>query len=177
MLRDRVKPGAQVLFVGTQRECFLRQNALGLPRARHPQGQIVKVTSSTTSAGLVWADAEHRAAIVGQRDEDIMFDPANSSPRFLIGAAVAALSLVLALRRWAPGKHWLALSLAILFGPCGHLYLKGAARYIALMYAAWLVLLEATPLPPLVSSLLVTVLSALLMNVRIRNAARPPGPA
>ena len=57
--------------------------------------------------------------------------------------------------------------LAIAFGPAGHLYLKGAALYVVLMYAAWFGLLIATPLPPLTSAFLLTVLSALLMNARI----------
>ena len=66
--------------------------------------------------------------------------------------------------------------LAILFGPAGHLYLKGAARYVLLMYAAWIGLLFATPLPPIISALLLTVLSAMLMNVRLRKTAttNPP---
>ena len=52
-----------------------------------------------------------------------------------------------------------AFALALLFGPAGHLYLKGGVRYIVLMYAAWVGLLIATPLPLLVSSLLLAVLS------------------
>jgi xanthine/uracil permease len=95
-----------------------------------------------------------------------------SKPFLLVGAAIT-LAIVVGLRRWSPGKRWLALLLAILFGPAGHLYLKGGARYILLMYAAWFGLLVATPLPPIVSGLLLTVLSALLMNVRIQNAAKP----
>jgi H+/Cl- antiporter ClcA len=95
-----------------------------------------------------------------------------SKPFLLVGAAIT-LAIVLGLRRWSPGKRWLALLLAILFGPAGHLYLKGGARYILLLYAAWFGLLVATPLPPVVGGLLLTVLSALLMNVRIQNAAKP----
>jgi hypothetical protein len=90
----------------------------------------------------------------------------NTSPLLLTIAAIISVVVVLASRKWAPGRRGLALALAILFGPCGHLYLKGSARYIALMYIAWLGLLMATPLPPMVSGLLITVLSALLMNVR-----------
>ena len=67
------------------------------------------------------------------------------------------------------GKQRLALWLAVLFGPCGHLYLKGGAPYIVLLYAAWFGLLVATPLPPMVSGLLLTVLSGMLMNVRLHN--------
>jgi len=63
--------------------------------------------------------------------------------------------------------------LAIVFGPAGHLYLKGAAPYVLLMYAAWFGLLVATPLPPLISAFLLTVLSALLMNARLSRASPP----
>ena len=65
--------------------------------------------------------------------------------------------------------------LAIAFGPAGHLYLRGAARYVLLMYAAWIGLLVATPLPPLISAFLLTVLSALLMNARM-HAKPEKGP-
>ena len=66
--------------------------------------------------------------------------------------------------------------LAIMFGPAGHLYVKGAARYVLLMYAAWIGLLLATPLPPVISALLLTVLSVMLMNVRLRKTVtkNPP---
>jgi hypothetical protein len=37
------------------------------------------------------------------------------------------------------------------------------------MYAAWIGLLVATPLPPILSAVLLTVLSALLMNARMRT--------
>ena len=85
--------------------------------------------------------------------------------------AVLSLGVVLALRVFVPYSKRLAMFLAILFGPAGHLYLKGAARYVLLMYAAWIGLLFATPLPPLISALLLTVLSAMLMNVRLRKTA------
>jgi hypothetical protein len=87
-----------------------------------------------------------------------------------------SLVAVIVLRIWFPSRTWLAMMLAIVFGPAGHLYLKGAARYVLLMYAAWLGLLFGTPLPPFVSALLLTVLSVLLMNVRIRAAADPAKP-
>src|SRR4051812_18432217 len=99
-------------------------------------------------------------------------DPSNPGGPFIVAAALGSLVIVLGIRAFAPGRHWLAMALAILFGPCGHLYLKGAARYIALMYLAWAGLLIATPLPPLVSGMLLMVLSGLLMNVRLRNAQR-----
>ena len=94
--------------------------------------------------------------------------PPPSGALFL--GALLSLGIVLALRVFVPYRRSLALFLAILFGPAGHLYLKGAARYVLLMYAAWIGLLFATPLPPLVSALLLTVLSVMLMNVRLRNA-------
>jgi uncharacterized membrane protein YccC len=96
-------------------------------------------------------------------------DPNNPGGVFIFVAVAASLAIVLGLRTFAPGKRWLAISLAVLFGPCGHLYLKGAARYIALMYLAWAGLLVLTPLPPLVSGLLLMVLSGLLMDVRLRK--------
>jgi hypothetical protein len=96
-------------------------------------------------------------------------DPNNPGGVFIFVALASSLAIVLGLRTFAPGRHWLAIALAILFGPAGHLYLKGAARYIALMYLAWAGLLVATPLPPLVSGLLLMVLSGLLMNVRLRK--------
>ena len=85
--------------------------------------------------------------------------------------ALLSLGVVLALRVFVPYRRWLAMFLAILFGPAGHLYLKGAAPYVVLMYAAWIGLLLATPLPPLISAFLLTVLSAMLMNVRLRKTA------
>ena len=91
-----------------------------------------------------------------------------SVPMFL--GALLSLGIVFALRRFFPYRRWLAMFLAIMFGPAGHLYLKGAARYVLLMYAAWLGLLFGTPLPPLVSALLLTVLSVMLMNVRLQKA-------
>ena len=100
-------------------------------------------------------------------------DPNSPSGLFIVLAAAGSLAIVLGLRRFAPGRHWLGISLAVLFGPCGHLYVKGAARYIALMYLAWAVLLVATPLPPLVSGILLSILSGLLMNVRMRQAQAP----
>lgn len=103
-----------------------------------------------------------------------MFDPQNPSALFVFLAIMVPMTIVLGLRKMAPAKPRLAMLLAIVFGPCGHLYLKGAAKYVVLMYAAWFGLLVATPLPPLVSGLLLMVLSALLMNVRVRNAAQPP---
>jgi hypothetical protein len=102
-------------------------------------------------------------------------DPNNPGGLFLFVAVAGTLAVVLGLRRFAPGRPRLAIFLAVLFGPAGHLYLKGAARYIALMYLAWAGLLLFTPLPPLVSGLLLMVLSGLLMNVRLRAliAAEP----
>ena len=85
--------------------------------------------------------------------------------------AVLSLGIVFALRRFFPYRRRLAMFLAVMFGPAGHLYLKGAARYLLLMYAAWIGLLVGTPLPPLVSALLLTVLSVMLMNVRLQKAA------
>jgi hypothetical protein len=99
-------------------------------------------------------------------------DPNNPGGVFIIAAAAVSLAIVLGLRMFAPGKRWLAIALAVLFGPCGHLYLKGAARYIALMYLAWAGLLVLTPLPPVVSGLLLMVLSGLLMDVRLRKPPR-----
>ena len=96
-------------------------------------------------------------------------DPNNPSGPFIVLAVVGSLAVVLGLRRFAPGRPRLAIFLAVLFGPAGHLYLKGAARYIALMYLAWAGLLIFTPLPPTVSGLLLMVLSGLLMNVRLRQ--------
>ena len=93
------------------------------------------------------------------------------------GAALSIIA-VLVLRRWFPARKWMAMMLAILFGPAGHLYLKGAARYVVLMYAAWIGLLFGTPLPPVISAFLLTILSVLLMNVRLRNmvpAGKPAG--
>ncbi len=101
-----------------------------------------------------------------------MTNPA--SPEFLLVAAAVSLAIVLAFRRWIPGRKGIALALAILFGPSGHLYLRGGAPYIILMYLAWVGLLLATPLPPMVSGLLLTVLSAMLMNVRLKKSAEPP---
>ena len=100
--------------------------------------------------------------------------PAPAAALFL--GAVLSLGVVLALRVFVPYRRRIALFLAIFFGPAGHLYLKGAARYVLLMYAAWIGLLLATPLPPLISALLLTVLSVMLMNVRLRNTAtkNPP---
>jgi hypothetical protein len=103
-------------------------------------------------------------------------DPNNPGGLFVFLAVTGSLAVVLGLRRFAPGRPWLALFLAVLFGPCGHLYLKGAARYIALMYAAWAGLLLFTPLPPLVSGMLLMVLSGLLMNARLRMLLEPPAP-
>lgn len=98
-------------------------------------------------------------------------DPNNPGGVFIAVALIGSLVVVLGLRRFAPGRPRLALFLAMLFGPCGHLYLKGAARYIALMYLAWAGLLLLTPLPPTVSGLLLMVLSGLLMNARLRAIA------
>jgi len=96
-------------------------------------------------------------------------DPNNPNGAFIVLAVVGSLAVVLGLRRLAPGRPRLAILLAVLFGPAGHLYLQGAARYIALMYLAWAGLLLFTPLPPTVSGLLLMVLSGLLMNVRLRQ--------
>ena len=98
-----------------------------------------------------------------------MLQGAPPPPLVLLLATALCLAIVLVLRRLVPGKRGVAMLLAIVFGPAGHLYLKGAAPYVLLMYAAWFGLLVATPLPPLVSAFLLTVLSALLMNARIRN--------
>jgi hypothetical protein len=100
-----------------------------------------------------------------------VFQGAPPPPLILLCAAALCLGIVLMLRRLAPGKQGLAMFLAIAFGPAGHLYLRGAARYVLLMYAAWIGLLVATPLPPIVSALLLTVLSALLMNARMHAKA------
>ena len=97
-------------------------------------------------------------------------DPNNPPGLYIFFAVVGSLAAVLGMRRFAPGKPRLAILLAVLFGPCGHLYLKGAARYIALMYLAWAGLLIGTPLPPTVSGVLLMVLSGMLMNVRLRSA-------
>ena len=98
-------------------------------------------------------------------------DPNNPGGVFVFVAVVVSLGVVLGLRRLAPGRPRLAIFLAVLFGPCGHLYLRGAARYIALMYLAWAGLLIFTPLPPLVSGILLSVLSGLLMNARLRQVS------
>jgi hypothetical protein len=103
-----------------------------------------------------------------------MFDPSHPSGVFVFLAIVVPLAIVLGLRRMAPGRPGLAMFLAIVFGPFGHFYIKGAARYVVLMYAAGLGLLVATPLPPIVNGLLLAALSALLMNVRMGNAAHSP---
>jgi hypothetical protein len=95
-------------------------------------------------------------------------------PEFLLLAAVVSLAIVLGFRKWIPGQRGVALGLAILFGPAGHLYLRGGAPYIILLYVAWLGLLLATPLPVMVSGILLTVLSAMLMNVRLKKSAEPP---
>jgi|ERR1700730_17464669 hypothetical protein len=102
-----------------------------------------------------------------------MFDPSHPSGLFVFLAIVVPLTIVLGLRRIKPGSPRLAMFLAFMFGPCGHFYIKGAARYVVLMYAAGWGLLVATPLPPVVNGLLLATLSALLMNVRIGNAAGP----
>ena len=99
-----------------------------------------------------------------------MVPGATPPPLLLLAATAACVALVLGLRRLVPQRRWLAMVLAIAFGPAGHLYLKGAALYVVLMYAAWFGLLIATPLPPLISAFLLTVLSALLMNARIPKA-------
>jgi hypothetical protein len=96
-----------------------------------------------------------------------VFQSAPPHPLILLCTAALCLGIVLMLRRLVPGKQGLAMFLAIAFGPAGHLYLRGAARYVLLMYAAWIGLLVATPLPPIVSAFLLTVLSALLMNARM----------
>jgi hypothetical protein len=96
-------------------------------------------------------------------------DPNNPGGLAIFLAVAGSLAVVLGLRRFAPDRPRLAIFLAVLFGPAGHLYLKGAARYIALMYLAWAGLLIFTPLPPTVSGLLLMVLSGLLMNVRLRQ--------
>jgi hypothetical protein len=106
-------------------------------------------------------------------------NPLTDTPQVVMfWVALLSLVAVLAFRRFAPHRPWLAMLLAIFFGPAGHLYLRGAARYVLLMYVAWVGLLVATPLPPLLSAFLLTVLSGLLMNVRLRQAAEaatPPG--
>jgi hypothetical protein len=98
-------------------------------------------------------------------------DPNNPGGVFVFVAVAVSLAVVLGLRRLAPGRPRLAIFLAVLFGPCGHLYVKGAARYIALMYLAWAGLLIFTPLPPLVSGILLSILSGLLMNARLRQVS------
>ncbi len=103
----------------------------------------------------------------------------DAPPAALFWAVLLSIFAVLALRRFVPERPWLAMLLAIVFGPAGHLYIRGAARYVLLMYAAWIGLLFATPLPPGLSAFLLTILSAMLMNVRLRNAAaaaQPPAP-
>jgi hypothetical protein len=102
-----------------------------------------------------------------------MFDPSHPSGLFVFLAIVVPMAIVLGLRRMKPGRPKLAMFLAIMFGPCGHFYIKGAAKYVVLMYAAGWGLLVATPLPPLLNGLLLAALSALLMNVRIANAGQP----
>jgi hypothetical protein len=99
----------------------------------------------------------------------------NNTGGMLAVILIVSLTVVLGLRRLAPGRRGLGVFLAVLFGPCGHLYLPGAARYIALMYLAWAGLLIATPLPPVVSGALLAVLSGLLMNARWQKA-HPPQP-
>ena len=94
---------------------------------------------------------------------------------FLVVAVAVAMAIVLWLRRVAPRRYWLGMTLAILFGPGGHLYLKGAAKYVLLMYIAWAGLLIFTPLPPQISVLLLTVLSGLLMNARMRSPQEGDG--
>ena len=103
-------------------------------------------------------------------------DPNNPGGAFIFLAVVGSLAVVLGLRRFNPGKPAMAMLLAVLFGPCGHLYLKGAARYIALMYLAWAGLLIFTPLPPVVSGVLLMVLSGLLMHARLRASVPSAGP-
>src|SRR3954469_16634909 len=98
-------------------------------------------------------------------------DPNNPGGPFIFVAVAMSLAVVLGLRRMAPARPRLAIFLAVLFGPCGHLYLSGAARYIALLYLAWAGLLILTPLPPMVSGVLLMVLSGLLMNVRLHEHA------
>jgi hypothetical protein len=106
-----------------------------------------------------------------------MFDPTSASKVFLFVATAMSLAIVLGFRRWTPGRRRLAVCLAVLFGPCGQLYLRGGAPYIVLLYAAWFGLLVATPLPLMVSGLLLAVLSGLLMNARIQKAEKPAKPA
>ena len=101
-------------------------------------------------------------------------DANNPGGLFIFLAVTGSLAIVLGMRTFAPGRPRLAIFLAVLFGPCGHLYLKGAARYIALMYLAWAGLLIFTPLPPLVSGMLLSILSGLLMNVRLRAQNSAP---
>ena len=72
-------------------------------------------------------------------------DPNNPPGLYIFSAVIGSLAAVLGMRRFAPDRPRLAILLAVLFGPCGHLYLKGAARYIALMYLAWAGLLIGTP--------------------------------
>ena len=100
-------------------------------------------------------------------------NPFDTPAIVMFWGALLSLLAVLALRKFAPHRPWLAMMLAIFFGPAGHLYLRGAARYVVLMYAAWVGLLVLTPLPPLISACLLTVLSALLMNVRLRKLTSP----
>ena len=97
-----------------------------------------------------------------------------TSPEFLLAAALVSLAIVLAFRKWLPGKRGIALGLAALFGPAGHLYFRGGAPYIVILYAAWAGLLLATPLPVMVSGILLTVLSVMLMNVRLKKLTEPP---
>jgi hypothetical protein len=100
-------------------------------------------------------------------------DPNNPGGLFVVLALAGSLAVVLGLRRFAPDRPRLAIFLAVFFGPCGHLYLKGAGRYIALMYLAWAGLRVATPLPPMVSGVLLMILSVLLMNARLRQGQEP----
>jgi hypothetical protein len=100
----------------------------------------------------------------------------DAPPALLFWGVLFSIVAVLALRRFVPHRPWLAMFLAIFFGPAGHLYLRGAARYVLLMYAAWIGLLVATPLPPALSAFLLTILSAMLMNVRLRQAAAAQSP-
>src|SRR4030095_11525026 len=95
----------------------------------------------------------------------------DTPPVMLFWGVLFSLLAVLALRRFVPHRPWLAMFLAVFFGPAGHLYLRGAGRSVLVMYAAWVGLLVATPLPPLLSAFLLTILSAMLMNVRLRNEA------
>jgi len=103
-------------------------------------------------------------------------DPNNPAGAFVFVALVVSL-VVLGLRRFAPHRPRLAIFLAVLFGPCGHLYMKGAGRYILLMYLAWFGLFRFTPLPPLVSGVLLSILSGLLMNARLRQQSVIEDPA